>query len=202
MNRRLYACVFSTLLLTACTSSLAPVPLEPSPQPSSSAHHLTAAELSSWQISGAVAAKNKNKGWAASLNWEQDGPNHYHMRLSGPIGSGTVLIEKNKGVVTFTDGIKHSSAPSADTLLQQQTGVSLPVQNLYYWVRGLPGPGGVSASQHDTNGHLLSFNQAGYHIQYLGYTDVHGTQLPRNITVQGHDVLIKLVIQQWNVKSR
>lgn len=93
--------------------------------------------ISSWNIRGALAAKNKNKGWSASMNWVQQGPENYQIRLMGPLGSGAVLINKSGNTITFQDGAKKITSSSADELLAKQTGIRLPVSNLYYWIRGL-----------------------------------------------------------------
>lgn len=157
------------------------------------------AALSSWDLSGAIAARNKKRGWTATLNWLQQGPNQYQIRLFGPLGGGSVIVEKRGSVVTFRDGPKKVSSNNADELLQRKTGIRLPVKNLYYWVRGLPAPGGIQSPHYDANHYLISFNQAGYNINYTAYTFIGGMHLPSKIRLQGHGLLIKLVIKHWVV---
>ncbi|STX44346.1 molecular chaperone LolB [Legionella donaldsonii] len=157
------------------------------------------AGVSSWEISGAMAARNKSKGWSASLNWVQNGPGQYQIRLSGPLGSGTVLVNKKGGVVTLRDGPKTASSSNADELLRQQTGVRLPVNNLYYWVRGLPAPGAVQSAKKDQANHLTLLRQSGYTIEYTQYTTVGKYVLPSQIRLQGNGVFIKVVIRRWRV---
>ncbi len=169
-----FGCVFSLCCITACAppKSTIELPIENQQSPSKQPLLITtktkkeASTISSWNISGAMAAHNKNKGWSASLQWIQEGENQYQIRLFGPLGGGTVLIEKNKGMVTYTDGTKKVASHSADELLQQQTGIRLPVHNLYYWTRGLPAPGAVQSSTYDQNHHLQSLSQGGYTIVY------------------------------------
>ena len=81
--------------------------------------------------------------------------------------------------------------------MQQQTGTRLPVKNLFYWVRGLPAPGPVQLTHRDSNGHLTELIQSGYKISYSNYTTVNQIDLPGKIQLQGHDVMIKLVIKRW-----
>lgn len=157
------------------------------------------ASLSSWELSGAMAARGKKKSWTASVNWLQNGPGSYQIRLFGPLGSGTVMIDKKGSVVTLRDGPKKVSSSSADALLRKETGIGLPVANLYYWVRGLPAPGAVQTAQRDPNKRLLLLRQAGYTIQYLGYSAVGKAALPSHIRLQGHDIFIKMVIKKWRI---
>lgn len=158
-----------------------------------------AKSISSWQISGAMAARSKNKAWSASINWMQRGANSYQIRLFGPLGSGTIIIQKQGGVVSFRDGAKSASSANAEQLLLRQTGVRLPVHNLYYWVRGIAAPGNVQGTAKDASGHLSILRQGGYTIQYLGYMPAGNTYLPSQIKLQGNGVFIKLVIKHWGL---
>ncbi|MGQ3891626.1 lipoprotein insertase outer membrane protein LolB [Legionella sp. CNM-4043-24] len=154
---------------------------------------------SSWELSGAMAAKNKNKAWSASVNWIQRGISSYQIRLFGPLGSGTVMISRQGGAISFRDGPKSVTSSNADELLSRQTGVRLPVSNLFYWVRGIPAPGAVQSAQRDANGHLTLLRQSGYTIQYLGYSSVGKMALPASIRLQGNGVFIKMVIKRWRI---
>lgn len=157
------------------------------------------ATVSSWEIKGALAAKTKAKGWSATMNWVQQGANSYQIRLMGPLGGGTVLISKKGNTITFQDGSKITTSTNADELLLKQTGIRLPVNNLYYWVRGLPAPGGVQSEKHDQFNHLIQLKQNGYTIDFTKYTSVKGIDLPSMICLEGNGVMVKVVIKNWVV---
>jgi outer membrane lipoprotein LolB len=155
--------------------------------------------IKSWELSGAMSAKGAAKAWSAQINWLQSGANQYQIRLFGPLGGGTVMIEGNKGRITYTDGPKRVISKNPDQLLEKETGLRLPVQNLYYWVRGLPAPGSVTSSMQGPNHTLSTLTQNGYHITYLNYTTINQAELPSKIRLEGHGLLIKLVIKHWKV---
>lgn len=157
------------------------------------------ATVSSWEIKGALAAKTKAKGWSATMNWVQQGANSYQIRLMGPLGGGAVLISKKGNTITFQDGSKITTSTNADELLLKQTGIRLPVNNLYYWVRGLPAPGGVQSEKHDQFNHLVQLKQNGYTIDFTKYTSVKGIDLPSMIRLEGNGVMVKVVIKNWIV---
>lgn len=153
----------------------------------------------SFKLSGAIAVNNQGKGWNASLNWRQQGPNYYNIRLSGPLGGKTVIISKKGGTVTYQEGSKIIKAQSDNELLKKKANIHLPVHNLYYWVRGLPAPGGVSYSKKAYNGTMEIIKQNGFTVTYSQYmTNSSGVMLPRKIRVSGNNVTIKLVIRSWN----
>ena len=209
MNGLKLVCIASFCIMTACApahsqshgkqSQAVTIPLGYAHKTLSKTGATSLTSLSSWELSGAIAARNRKRGWTASLNWLQQGPNQFQIRLFGPLGGGTVIVEKKGSMVTFRDGPKQKSSKSADELLQKETGVRLPVNDLYYWVRGLPAPGPIQSEHRDANHYLISFKQAGYNINYTAYTSVNGIILPSKIHLDGHGVLIKLVIKHWKL---
>ena len=199
MNARKYGILIVSFLLTSCA------PPRPAQEPPTNKviplekRKAQTAKVASWEISGAMAAKNKTKGWSANMNWVQSGINSYQIRLMGPLGGGTVLINKTGNTITFQDGPKKVSSTNADELLLKQTGVRLPVNNLYYWVRGLPAPGGVQSEQHDKYNHLTQLKQSGYTVDFTKYTSINDIDLPSMIRLEGNGVMIKVVIKNWKV---
>lgn len=153
--------------------------------------------LTHWEIRGAMAAHNNKKGWTATFNWIQRGIDEYQIRLFGPLGGGTVLINKKNGLITYRDGQHISSSHNANSLLKQKTGIALPVANLYYWARGLPAPGQIKSIKYDSFHHLQSFKQADYTIEYLSTMNVNGMDLPKKIRLQGNGIMIKVAIKNW-----
>lgn len=200
-------CLISVLIITACTTTkpvqelsvnnnLSTQAASPSSEikPGKSASSITA-----WEMSGAIAAKNKQKGWAASINWIQNNSNQYQIRLMGPMGGGSIIIEKKASRITYRDGSKTIASTNADELLQKQTGVRLPVRNLFYWVRGLPAPGRVESSSYDAARHLTYLKQSGFKVSYSDYTSDKFVMLPQKIIVEGNGVTIKLIIKNWKI---
>ena len=194
-------CLASICLITACAAperSILESPVEPVQPPKAPVTRI-ASTLSAWDITGAIAARSGKKAWTASLNWHQQGINQYQIRLFGPLGGGTVIIEQHGSAVTYRDGPETVTSTHADDLLQKKTGVRLPVQHLYYWVRGIPAPAPVQSAVYDAEHRLISLHQAGFSIDYTAYTSIGGMNLPTKMRLQGHDVMMKFVIKHWGV---
>lgn len=158
--------------------------------------------LTSWMFNGAIAVQDKNKSLTASINWQQQGVNNYQIRLFGPLGGGSILINKKNKLVYFNDGKKLLSANNASALLRAQTGIFLPVESLYYWVQGLPAPGKVLSFKRDNDNCLIELNQQGYIVNYADYIKTNNRFLPKQIKLQGHDVVSKLVISSWKLTDK
>lgn len=154
---------------------------------------------SSFKLSGAIAVNNNGKGWNAALNWSQQGPNFYNIRLTGPLGGKTVLISKQGSAVTYQEGNKIIKANNESELLAKKANINLPVSNLYYWVRGIPAPQSVSFSKKDNLNNYEMISQDGFTIIYSQYTtNENGVMLPKKIKITKQNLTIKIVIKSWS----
>ncbi|WP_367606928.1 lipoprotein insertase outer membrane protein LolB [Legionella sp. W05-934-2] len=197
--KKLFCLLFISTFLTACAPPRpAAEPPENKPMPVEERQAKTRV-VSSWELNGAMAVKSPKKSFTATVNWLQRGGGQYQIRMLGPLGSGALVINKSGSAVTIQDGPKKFSSNSADKLFLQQTGVALPVSNLFYWVRGLAAPGAVDSTKRDAYNHLTMLKQAGYSIQYLSFTSVNGTDLPSKIQLTGRGLSIKFIIKHWRV---
>ncbi len=200
-SKKIYS-LLSIALLTACTATKKPLSTQAQDGNTPTPVIAEKAELNglhTWKINGVIAAKSASKGFTASIDWQQLSLNHYRIQLYGPFGSNDVIIVKNGGVVTYREGQKIIQAPHADAILQKEMGVRMPVNHLYYWVRGIPSPSTVQEALRDEHNHLVTLKQDGFTIQYTNYRLIDGFYLPHNIHMHGKDIDIKLIIKQWRL---
>lgn len=197
---------FLAAILTACSppspremTDATKLPTTPAEKTAVKKRLHAAKNVSSWTINGAIAASNQRKNWTASINWKQQGMNQYQIHLFGPLGGGSVIVEKKGPIVTYQDGPKRVKTTNIDELFYKETGVRVPLHNLYYWVRAIPAPGGIQSSTKDPVGHYTSLKQGGYTVTYSGYQTVNGVDLPTKIRVTGPGGRLKLVIKQWKI---
>ncbi len=158
------------------------------------------AKIQSWNLRGMIAIRTPKDSGSATLQWQQQQQNYYHISLFGPLGSHSVEITGRPGNVTLAsaDG-KTFHANSPEELLAQQLGWRLPISNLYYWVRGIPVPGAASQKSFDSYHHLTQLTQNGWSIRYLSYTAVNGVDLPSKIFMDNPQLNVKIIINQWQI---
>lgn len=188
------------ITLSSLFSACSTVQNTPSAISSISQAKKNAADLTTWQLSGAVAAKQHQKAWSASLTWEQLSSAHYRLSFFGPMGGNAVTIEKNKNGVTYQEGHQTEHSHNIDTLVYQKTGQKLPLSHLFYWIRGIKSPGAASESR-DASGHLIQLKQAGYTLSYTNYRVINGYDLPTKIHIEHANGWLKLVIKDWNTHA-
>lgn len=161
-----------------------------------------ATPINTWEIRGLMGVKSPKKAFSAQFIWLQQGATHYNLRLMGPFGNGTVVIQRRGGAVSYQDEHRQLTSNNASSLFQKTTGISLPVEALYYWIRGLPAPGGSAQTTYDTQHHLTTLQQAGYRIQYTQYETVNDYALPKKLLLTGNGLVIKVIVKSWALGSR
>lgn len=153
--------------------------------------------IQNWNAQGNLAINTDQKGVNASFNWQQQNAN-YTIALFGPLGSNRVTLTGGPTQVTLQTPNQTFTAADPESLMQQQLGWSIPVSNLYYWLRGIPAPGvKVVHESLDMNKHLSQLSQQGWHIIYLRYLSVNGVDLPNRLLLSNSRVQLRVVITKW-----
>jgi outer membrane lipoprotein LolB len=163
------------------------------------AHRATVLPIQSWTLQGKIGLRSPEESGSGTLTWLQR-QDAYDIRISGPLGRGATRLQGNQlGVTLDMAGQPTLQAGSAEELLEQQTGWRLPVEHLTWWVRGLPAPDSASRLQLDQQSRLARLAQAGWTVEYSRYQEVGGLQLPQRLQMSAGDILLTMVITQWDL---
>jgi outer membrane lipoprotein LolB len=179
-------------LLTAC-STLPPAAFRPqgeTPRSTSALKH--------WALQGSMGIRTPQEGTNATIHWQQSGQ-RYALQIYGPLGIYRIQLEGTPNNVVLQSEGQTYRASSAESLLKQQLGWSIPVSNLVYWVRGLAAPGFSANAVRDSQNRLTTLTQQGWQIQYLDYVNVKQLELPRKIVLTQPQLQVRFVIRQWTI---
>lgn len=193
-GRALALVTLPLLILAGC----APQPLRP--VDSWEEHLARVAALETWYVSGQLGVRLPDNSGSARLRWQQS-QDDFRIDLSGPFGQGRTLIQGRPGAVTLQQGGEEPlQASSAEELLWLATEWQVPVEELRYWVRGIPSPEQpIQQLKRNREGLLAELQQGGWHLQYSNYTLVDNRwHLPRRIVAQHEDARLTLVIHTWS----
>ncbi|GAA5524002.1 outer-membrane lipoprotein LolB [Microbulbifer aestuariivivens] len=181
------------MLLSACASQ-APQPPAAPEQP--------VLQLQQWTIKGKLGVRSSSDNGSANLTWQQQSQPFYRILLTGPMGAGSTVISGTPAGVSMQRGdapTTHAATPSQ--LTAQTLGWPLPVEQMFYWVRGLPAPGQSSGEERDAQGLLQSLRQAGWQLSFSGYQNIGAYVLPTRIKAETRQaagpVKVTLVIKEW-----
>ena len=173
------------LLLTACTAQT-PMPTPPvQNQQSWEMRQQSLSQLTRWQAEGALSIQTAKGTDSMQFNWQLQNQQTYNLRLMGPVGTGYGTLKTQPGQSAYfapQNKVYRGSNPEA--LLAQVTGWRLPVENLYYWMRGLASPASKATLQFDnTHSHLVSLEQDGFQVTFQNYSGVNALDLPSKLLI-------------------
>lgn len=189
------AAIALCLLMAAC----APVPIRPPLQGDEAlqaARESMLAAQRSWSFTGRLAISTAGNAGNARIEWRQDGAN-YDIKLSAPITGQGWRLRQMDGVVSL-EGLEGGTRQGSDAeaLLQEATGWRMPLSAMASWVRGARSSGG-SDLDFDPSGLPATISQAGWAVQYRGWTDA-ATPLPVRVFASQPDASVRLVIERWS----
>jgi outer membrane lipoprotein LolB len=182
--------LFFVVYLAAWVSGCALVSVEPAMQYSRvSREHLY--DLRQWSFEGRLALTSAHDSWSANISWDHNAATE-KIKLSGPLGQGTVLIQLSDQTVSVDHGDgKVETSAEPEQFINQQLGMFVPLHSLRYWVIGLPEP--VKAFEETASG----FKQSGWISEYKEMQLASNETMPRKMTVVNEQVKVKLIIDQW-----
>jgi outer membrane lipoprotein LolB len=186
---RKLACLMISVLLAACTTTRVAPPATKWDERALELQH-----AAKWQLDGRAAVALGTQGWQATLNWHQaDGVAEVH--LSGPFGIGAVVLRQGP------DGISLNGAPPSDAVLaqlQDRLGFELPLENLRFWLLGVPSPVGAFALTRNAQDRAATLTQADWSIAYERYLPAGGDLLPAHLVLSRGDVRVRIAIDRWD----
>lgn len=165
--------------------------------PPSTAWERRAGELqlaSDWQLDGRAAVALGQQGWQATLSWRQT-DNGAEVHLAGPFGIGALVLKQTP------QGLSLNGAPPSDAVVssvQEKLGFDLPIENLHYWLLGVPNPKSTFDLSRNDQGRAKVLSQAGWNIAYDRYMPVGGDLLPARLVLTAGDVRVRIIIDHWN----
>ena len=153
-----------------------------------------------FELRGRVAVASGDEGFNANLRWVQDGTRS-QVTLEGPLGvSATQITAEGAELSLLTAHGERIDSEAAHAALAQRLGFDPPLASLRYWVLGVPDPTQPSTEELDAGHQRLSaLEQAGWRIDYSGYTSANGETLPARLTMQRDAVRVRLLVDDWQL---
>lgn len=195
------------LLLTACQSVVSPEGESgtldgASIEQLTSRHEALLSSRDEFEVGGGLGIWTDEESISARITWLQR-PDALQLDLVGPLGIGTMQLLESGGVSSLTRGDQTlARGNNADKVLQQGLGLIAPVplHELSYWVRGLPGE--ASSVVRDDQGKLSSLrftDEQGtqWQARFKRYSEWDGVPVPALITASGGPYSVRLLLKNW-----
>jgi outer membrane lipoprotein LolB len=196
--------LLSLILLTLLSACATQAPLStPTVQNQQSwqERQSTLSQLTRWHSVGALGIQTAKSNNSMQFDWHTQSENDYSLRFIGPVGTGygTLKTTPTQSIYLAPKGKTYTDS-NAEALLTKVTGWQLPVNDLYYWARGLPAPGSTASLQFDdSHSHLTSLQQDGFNVVFQNYSGVGKVDLPSKLLIQNADIKVKIVVTRWQL---
>ena len=159
-----------------------------------------AAAVRQWDMYARAVLRLDREAYNIGIRWQRDAGGRFMMLLEAPFGQGVFRIDATPPdayELLLPDGQRYVNS-SAEALLDDAVGWSLPISGLDFWIRGLPQPSGARVLRLDAEGRARSIRQDGWDIVYLDYFDNdREAALPRRLQLQNETITLKLAIERW-----
>lgn len=160
-------------------------------------------EINDWLATGRIALVSGDQVLNVAMRWQQISSD-YAVTLTGPLG---VRLLQGQQIASQAElqvrGRKRVSGSSLEVLVQRSLNAPVPMEQLGFWLRGLPGD--ATNPVWDEFGRLASMEYLDaqgtkWEATISKYTHVGGIELPALIDVLGGRNQIKVSVKEWNLQ--
>ena len=158
--------------------------------------------INNWQIKGKIAFIDKQDRKSASLFW-QNSPNSHteQLTLTTFLGINVLDVSLANNIYTINVDQNTYQHTNIDTVLSSLTGYQLPTNALKSWIKAIPFHSNDTvinnkSTQLPDSISSLYGNKV-WRVIYHEYTIVKGVPLPKRITLKQNNLIIKIIINQW-----
>ncbi len=179
-------------------------------------------QVSAWQLTGSFSYIDPQDTGAGRIKWDFQGAlqaastdnnenlesvdrvENEKVRLIGPIGTGSLELISSDSSAILIAGRERYVGADVESLLLKTVGWRLPVDELRFWLFGMPSPTNEGRYWLNEQGLLQSLKQSDWEIQFDRYqlNSFPNQPLPQKITAvhRGNQAKIKLVIKQFKTQ--
>lgn len=158
--------------------------------------------ISNWTIKGKIAFISPKNKQSANLYWRQKN-NDISLKLTTFLGVNVLSVSFEDSIYTLKSDGKEWQDENLSDLIAQTTGITLPVESLIFWIKGLKAsPNDQITYSEDTNLPLQLqawLNQSYWDVNYQSYMLVDNYRLSNKMTIKHQDLTIKLAIHDWDI---
>lgn len=162
------------------------------------------ARMGSWRMDGRVGVQLRDQSASFGVSWLQQGNDQYEMNIKNPLTGTVMAVMKGTATdVTLQANGKTYRDADAERLLQAQTGVSLPLSGMKYWVRGVSSPNApVGQVKLDAQGRPVLLQQSGWRIEYMGWRGNAWDALPEKVSLSRSEenARVKVIAKEWQTR--
>ncbi|WP_255988649.1 lipoprotein insertase outer membrane protein LolB [Chitinolyticbacter albus] len=128
---------------------------------------------------------------SANFRWRRTGE-RIDVELGSPLGDtqARLAVVAGQATLTLADG-RSATAPDADALLTELTGLALPVSRLRWWLEGVPSPD-TTVDELEADGASRRFTQDGWEVALF-----NAEPYPKRLTLKRDRFEVRIAVSSW-----
>lgn len=196
-----------TLLLTGCQSVLdAPTQVQKPTQeiahndPQWQEHLSRLAQIKSYQAVGQFGYISPEERFSSHFDWQYRDQTNFGLELSSNLSSKSLKLQRNARGLTVSDSEGNSrSDRDIDALMKEIIGVSFPIDQFAYWLKGEPEKDGgyIVNDKRQLSQFGYRINGAEWKASYVEYHENRTPHLPKLIVLENGRQTLKIRIDRW-----
>ncbi|WP_018652301.1 lipoprotein insertase outer membrane protein LolB [Actinobacillus capsulatus] len=195
------------LVLTGCNSVLdAPTTVQtPTVQISHTdakwQQHLNQlAQIKRYQAKGQFGYISPEERFSSHFDWQYQSANNFGLELSSNLSTKSMKLHRTQRGLTVSDSEGRSRTEAdVDALMEEIIGVSFPIDQFAYWVKGQPEKNGnyIVNEKRQLSQFSYPINGQVWQASYVEYHEDRQPNLPKLIVLENGQQTLKIRIDQW-----
>lgn len=167
-------------------------------------HQQQLAKLKKFQTRGTFAYIGPDNKTYAKFFWQQYSLTNYRLLLINPLGTTELELNVTPSVTQLMDrdGKKYINNHPTQ-MIYQLTGIKIPIENLHYWLIGLPINGSSFTLDENRLLKTIEYRQNGetWQLNYMAYHQDSQPKLPSHIELTQGKLRIKFKMDSWTLNE-
>ncbi|UDG81767.1 Outer-membrane lipoprotein LolB [Candidatus Profftia lariciata] len=165
-------------------------------------HQHEVQKIYKYQASGSFVYVSNQQRVYAHFFLQQSTPDRYHLLLISSLYNTIIDLNVMPGIVQLNDyrGKRYFS-DSVNKMIQNITGIRIPLQHLHTWILGIPSDANNVTLDDQYRVKQFTYNKddCSWHVQYLKYNSNTKPAVPSQLEVTQNDEHINLKIDYWKI---
>ncbi|WGE76050.1 lipoprotein insertase outer membrane protein LolB [Actinobacillus equuli] len=195
------------LVLTGCNSVLdAPTTVQtPTVQISHTdakwQQHLNQlAQIKRYQAKGQFGYISPEERFSSHFDWQYQSATNFGLELSSNLSTKSMKLHRTQRGLTVSDSEGRSRTEAdVNALMEEIIGVSFPIDQFAYWVKGQPEKNGkyIVNDKRQLSQFSYPINGQVWQASYVEYHEDRQPNLPKLIVLENGQQTLKIRIDQW-----
>lgn len=164
------------------------------------AHLNQLAQITRYQAKGQFGYISPEERFSSHFDWQYQSANNFGLELSSNLSTKSMKLHRTQKGLTVSDSEGRSRTEAdVNALMEEIIGVSFPIDQFVYWVKGQPEKNGhyIVNDKRQLSQFSYLINGQVWQASYVEYHEDRQPNLPKLIVLENGQQTLKIRIDQW-----